>query len=79
MATGQPSEAVKVLAQLKSNERLAGFVAYNLGIALLQDGRPQKRSSNWTRRQLSADDPPVSRSATSRTWCWHHVVRIWQF
>src|SRR2546425_6349031 len=29
MATGQPSEAVKVLAQLKSNERLAGFVAYN--------------------------------------------------
>src|SRR6266704_3000990 len=30
MATGQPSEAVKVLAQLKSNERLAGFVAYNL-------------------------------------------------
>src|SRR6266851_1124272 len=42
MATGQPSEAVKVLAQLKGNERLAGFVAYNLGIALLQDGRPQE-------------------------------------
>ncbi len=42
MATGQPSEAVKVLAQLKGNGRLAGFVAYNLGIALLQDGRPQE-------------------------------------
>src|SRR5260370_33126699 len=42
MATGQPSAAVKVLAQLKSNERLAGFVAYNLGIALLQDGRQQQ-------------------------------------
>src|SRR5258708_13294834 len=42
MATGQPGQAVKVLVQLKSNERLAGFVAYNLGIALLQDGRPQK-------------------------------------
>src|SRR6266478_3573521 len=41
MATGQPGEAVKGLAQLKGNERLARFVAYNLGIALLQDGRPQ--------------------------------------
>src|SRR6476661_10940223 len=34
MATGKPGDAVKVLVQLKSNERLAGFVAYNLGIAL---------------------------------------------
>src|SRR5690349_6276475 len=42
IATGQSGEAVKVLVQLKSNERLAGFVAYNLGIALLQDGRPQE-------------------------------------
>src|SRR5690348_3542798 len=37
MATGQPGEAVKVLAQLRSNEHLAGFVAYNLGIALMLD------------------------------------------
>src|SRR5580765_6201870 len=29
MATGQPSEAVKVLKQLRSGEGLAGFVAYN--------------------------------------------------
>src|SRR5947209_6240158 len=42
MATGQPSEAVKVLKQLRSDEGLAGFVAYNLGIALLQDKRPQE-------------------------------------
>ncbi len=42
MATGQPSEAVKVLKQLRSDERLAGFAAYNLGIALLQDHRPQE-------------------------------------
>src|SRR6516162_10337123 len=42
MAKGQPSEAVKVLAQLKSDESLAGFVAYNLGIALLLDGRKQE-------------------------------------
>jgi tetratricopeptide (TPR) repeat protein len=42
MATGRPSEAVKVLEQLRCDESLAGFVAYNLGIALLQDGRPQE-------------------------------------
>jgi tetratricopeptide (TPR) repeat protein len=41
MATGRPSEAVEVLEQLQSDESLAGFVAYNLGIALLQDGRRQ--------------------------------------
>src|SRR5262252_8695954 len=39
MATGQPGEAVKVLKQLRRNDGLAGFVAYNLGIALLQGGR----------------------------------------
>ena len=42
MATGRPSEAVEVLEQLQSDESLAGFAAYNLGIALLQDGRPQE-------------------------------------
>jgi len=31
-----------VLEQLRSDESLAGFAAYNLGIALLQDGRPQE-------------------------------------
>jgi tetratricopeptide (TPR) repeat protein len=39
MATDRPADAVQVLEQLKSGESLAGFVAYNLGIALLQDGR----------------------------------------
>src|SRR5947208_6993000 len=34
MATGRPSEAVGVLKPLQSDESLAGFVAYNLGIAL---------------------------------------------
>src|SRR5881296_3607407 len=58
MAKGQPSEAVKVLAQLKSDERLAGFVAYNLGIALLQDGRPQEAIEQLDKAgQLPASDP----------------------
>ncbi len=39
MATGRPSDAVEVLRPLQSDENLAGFVAYNLGIALLQAGR----------------------------------------
>jgi hypothetical protein len=42
MATGRPGEAVAVLEQMQCDENLAGFVAYNLGIALLQDGRPQE-------------------------------------
>ena len=42
METGRPSDAVKALEHLQSDERLAGFVAYNLGIALLQAGRQQE-------------------------------------
>src|SRR5437879_4424742 len=42
MATGWPGDAVKVLQQVHSNESLSGFVAYNLGIALFQDGRTKE-------------------------------------
>jgi tetratricopeptide (TPR) repeat protein len=42
MATGRPSEAVKVLQQLRCDESLSGFAAYNLGIALFQDGRARE-------------------------------------
>src|SRR6266404_6277923 len=60
LATGQPGQAVKVLTQLKSNERLAGFVAYNLGIAVLQDGRPQEAIEQLDKAgQLPAGDPPA--------------------
>ena len=41
MATNRPAEAVTVLQQIRNNEGLAGFVAYNLGIALLQSGHRQ--------------------------------------
>src|SRR5262245_58204457 len=58
MATGRPSEAVKVLAQLRSDESLAGFVAYNLGIALLQDGRPQEAIEQLDKAgRLTTADP----------------------
>src|SRR6476659_5765353 len=39
MATAKPGDAVKVLQQVHSDQSLAGFVAYNLGIALFEDGR----------------------------------------
>src|SRR5262249_44370013 len=42
MATGHPGDAVKVLEPLRGDADLAGFVAYNLGIALLQDGRQKE-------------------------------------
>src|SRR5438477_7570579 len=42
MATGQPGDAVKVLQQVHSNGSLTGCVAYNLGIALFQDGRTRE-------------------------------------
>src|SRR6058998_2849172 len=58
MATGRPSEAVKVLEQPRSHESLAGFVAYNLGIALLQDGRAQQAIEQLDKAgQLPAGDP----------------------
>ena len=58
MATGKPSEAVKVLKQLRSGEDLGGFVAYNLGIALLQDGRQQEALEQLDKAgQLPAVDP----------------------
>jgi len=41
LALGQASDAVDVLRRLQSSEELAGFSAYNLGIALLQDGHAQ--------------------------------------
>jgi hypothetical protein len=39
MALGRPGDAVAVLERLQRSKELTGFAAYNLGIALLQDGR----------------------------------------
>lgn len=58
MATGRPSDAVEVLKQLRSDESLAGFVAYNLGIALLQAGRQQEAVEQLDKAgRLVAGDP----------------------
>src|SRR5437867_10662325 len=58
MATGRPGDAVKVLQQVHSDKPLAGFVAYNLGIALLQAGRQKEAIEQLDKAgQLAADDP----------------------
>jgi tetratricopeptide (TPR) repeat protein len=40
LATGRPGPAIPALEGLQGPGELQGFAAYNLGIALLQDGRP---------------------------------------
>ena len=61
MATGRPGEAVEVLSHLqndKNDKSLAGFVAYNLGIALLQAGRQKEAIEQLDKAgQLATDDP----------------------
>jgi tetratricopeptide (TPR) repeat protein len=42
LALGRASDAVEVLEGLQGSQPLAGFSAYNLGIALLQDGRAEQ-------------------------------------
>jgi len=57
MATGRPGEAVEVLKPLQSDQSLAGFATYNLGIALLQNGRPQEAIEQLDKAgQLAAGD-----------------------
>ncbi|MFP6629673.1 MAG: tetratricopeptide repeat protein [Myxococcota bacterium] len=58
LATGRPTEAVGVLQGLQGSGSLKGFSAYNLGIALLQDGRPDAALAQLERSgRLKADDP----------------------
>jgi tetratricopeptide (TPR) repeat protein len=58
MATGQPGDAVEVLSHLQNDKSLSGFVAYNLGIALLQAGRQKDAVEQLDKAgQLTADDP----------------------
>ena len=58
MATGRPGDAVKVLQEVHAGDDLAGFVVYNLGIALLQEGRQQEAVDQLEKAgQVSASDP----------------------
>src|SRR5262245_21565887 len=57
LAMGKPAEAVTVLQPLKSDPSLSGFVAYNLGIALLEEGHADEAVRQLDAAgQLSAAD-----------------------
>src|SRR6516162_972239 len=58
MATGRPGDAVKVLQQVHNDASLTGFVAYNLGIALFQDGHAKEAIEQLDKagRLPAADD-----------------------
>jgi predicted negative regulator of RcsB-dependent stress response len=60
LTTGRASEAIDVLRGLQDSESLHGFAAYNLGIALLQDGRDDAALSQLDRAgRLNASNPTV--------------------
>src|SRR5579864_7820956 len=58
MATDRPNDAIEVLNHLQNDPSLAGFVSYNLGIALLQAGKQQEAVEQLDKAgQLPANDP----------------------
>src|SRR5215467_1348966 len=58
MATDRPNDAIEVLNHLQNDPNLAGFVAYNLGIALLQAGKQQEAVEQLDKAGgLPANDP----------------------
>jgi tetratricopeptide (TPR) repeat protein len=57
LAVGRAEDAVDVLRRLQGAEELRGFSAYNLGIALLQDGRDREAIQQLDRAgRLAAGD-----------------------
>ncbi len=57
MAIGQPSDAVAVLERVQGSPELTGFSTYNLGVALLQDGRQREAIEQLDRAgRIDADD-----------------------
>jgi hypothetical protein len=57
MALGRPADAAGVLKRLQGAQSLTGFAAYNLGIAMLQEGREQDAIAQLDRAgQLSMSD-----------------------
>lgn len=58
LATGRPGDAAAVLQPLQDSATLAGFSAYNLGIALLQQGHEQDGIDQLDRAgQVKAANP----------------------
>lgn len=57
LADGRPGDAAETLRRLQNAEGLNGFAAYNLGIALLEDGQREKAFDQLDRAgQLNVSD-----------------------
>ncbi|MCI0516505.1 MAG: tetratricopeptide repeat protein [Woeseiaceae bacterium] len=60
LAEGRPAEAADILEQLQDSAGFGGFAAYNLGIALLQDGQQQAARDQLDKAgRIVSDDPAV--------------------
>lgn len=58
LAIGRPSDATEILRQLQGAQGLKGFSTYNLGVALLHDGRDEDGLQQLDRAgQVDAKDP----------------------
>ena len=58
LAQGKPADSLAILKPLQNSDGFAGFAAYNLGIAYLQDGQQQAAISQLDRAgQIMSDDP----------------------
>src|SRR5688500_6752551 len=61
LALGRPADAVPVLTRLQGARNLKGFAAYNLGIALLQAGRPPEALQQLDHAgQVASRDPATA-------------------
>jgi hypothetical protein len=68
MALGRPADAAGVLKRLQGAQSLAGFAAYNLGIAMLQEGHEQDAITQLDRAgqlSLSAAGPLAVRDKSN--------------
>jgi tetratricopeptide (TPR) repeat protein len=60
LATDRPAEAIEVLSHLQNDPSLAGFVSYNLGIALLQAGKKPEAIEQLDKAgQMPGNDAPA--------------------
>jgi len=56
MATKRPADAIDILERLQDADDLQGFASYNLGIALLREGRQQEAQEQLDRAGQVRDD-----------------------
>lgn len=67
LAIGRPADAADVLRPLQGSDDLKGFAAYNLGIALLRDGRLQEAALQLDRAGRVEARNPATRAIRDKS------------